>query len=296
MRARLEDLRWNEETSFLVRSFDLPRFDVPWHFHPELELTLILEGEGDRCIGDRLERFEGGDLVLLGPNLPHYWRSSMSQAAPEGRARAVVVHLREDSLGAGFLDLPEAREWKHLFAVASRGLAFGQEVAAVLAPQLVALASLEQAGGHRLISLLQILDVLVKALPKAQVMAGNLLPPSRDELATGRMRRVYDHLYEHLTEPVSLAQVALVAGMSEAAFSRYCHRVTGRTFTRLVNDLRVARACQALIETGETVSEVAFQAGFQSLSNFNRVFVELKKMTPSDYRQRHARRLGLPRA
>lgn len=287
MRARLEDVHWNQEESFLVRSYDLPRFEVPWHFHPEMELTHILEGEGDRCVGDHLGPFRAGDLVLLGSNLPHYWRSVDAGERPQ-RARAVVVHLKAASLGVGFLDLPECREWKRLFAAAKRGLCFDELTGGRVRPLLDDL--LAASGAARVLALLQVLQALSERHPAAVPLAGEHYLPDNDSQAADRMRRVYDHLYTHLEEPLSLPEIARVAGMSDAAFSRYCKKVTGRTLTDLINELRVARACKELIETPQSVSEIAFLTGFQSLSNFNRVFAEAKGMPPSAYRMRHSRK------
>lgn len=287
-RAQFEDVVWTEGESFLVRSFDLPSFNVPWHLHPEWELTLIQEGGGDRSVGDHLEGFQEGDLVLVGPHLPHYWRSSPALPgepdSTSSRARAVVVHLREDSLGSGFFDLPEARLWRRLLHQAARGLSFPGTVVADVRARIESLP-LSQ-GPVRLLTLLDILLTLAEALPQARILAapGFIVKPGH--LAVDRMGRVHEYLYTHLEDPLTLDQVAQVAGMSPAAFSRYCKLTTGRTLTRLVQELRIAVACRHLIDTSMSVSEIAFASGFQSLSNFNRVFLELKSMAPTTYRQR----------
>lgn len=286
MRARLEDVQWGPDESFLVRRYDLPRFEVPWHFHPEIELTCILEGEGDRCVGDHLGAFSAGDLVLLGPNLPHYWRS-VGAGGKNSRARALVLHMRPTSLGQGFWELPECREWKQLLDAASRGFRFDPASSARVQPLLESLDS--ATGTNRLMGLLEVLQALAEGAGKASGLAGVGYLPDNDSLAADRMRRVYDHLYAHLEEPLSLPEIAQVAGMSDAAFSRYCRKVTGRTLTTLINELRVARACKQLVETAHSVSEIAFLTGFQSLSNFNRVFAEAQGTTPSLYRSRHRR-------
>lgn len=284
MRARLEDVQWGPDESFLVTGHDLPRFEVPWHFHPEIELTCIVEGEGDRCVGDHLGAFSAGDLVLLGPNLPHYWRS-VQAGGKNRRARALVLHMRTTSLGPGFWELPECREWKQLLDSAPRGLCFDQATAARVQPLFESLESSK--GTKRLLGLLEILQILAEGAGTAGRLAGLGYLPDNDSLAADRMRRVYDHLYAHLEEPLSLPEIAQVAGMSDAAFSRYCKKVTGRTLTALINELRVARACKQLVETTLSVSEIAFLTGFQSLSNFNRVFAEAKGTAPSWYRSRH---------
>ena len=284
MRAQFEDVPWTEHESFLVRAYDLPRFSVPWHFHPEMELTLIQEGSGDRCVGDHLETFAAGDLVLLGPNLPHYWHSHSSEKG--SRARALVIHLREDSLGKKFFALPETVSWMRLLERSRLGLVFPAAVAEAVSRQMQRLLKLE--GTLRLLGFLEILQRLSEALPQARSLASEHYFPDCDHRTAERMRKVHQFLYAHLAEPIGLNEVARAAGMSSAAFSRYCRRVTGRTLTRLLAELRVTHACKLLTDTQQSVSEIAFASGFQSISNFNRVFHELKRENPMSYRRKRS--------
>ena len=287
MRAQFEDVRWTDNESFLVRAYDLPRFAVPWHFHPEIELALIVEGSGDRCVGDHLEPFEDGDLVLIGPNLPHYWHSNTTTDAPakgRGRARAIVIQLKEDSLGKRFFELPETEAWHRLLEHSRRGLAFDTHASAAVSREMQRLLKLT--GTQRLIGLLGILQRLADALPVTRSLASEHYLPDCDHRTGDRVRKVYQFLYAHLSEPIGLDDVARVAGMSPAAFCRYCRRVTGRTLTRLIAELRVTQACKLLTDTDQSVSEVAFASGFQSISNFNRVFHELRGENPMSFRRK----------
>lgn len=294
MRAQFEDVHWTGHESFLVRTFDLPRFTVPWHFHPEPELTLILEGSGDRCVGDHLESFRAGDLVLLAGNLPHYWHSHAHTHATSGktkqsreRARAIVVHLREESFGGSLLSLPEASSWRKLIERARRGLAFSGRTAAHASKELEHLPGKE--GSRQLLALLGILQTLCDGTVDTRPLAGEHYLPACDDHAADRVRRVYQFIYGHLADPIGLDDLARAAGMSSAAFCRYCKRVTGRTPTRLLSELRITQACKLLTDTSQSVSEIAFASGFQSISNFNRVFQQIKATSPQLFRRQHAR-------
>lgn len=269
----------------LVRTYDLPRFAVPWHFHPELELTLIQEGSGDRCVGDHMESFIAGDLVLLGPNLPHYWHSHPAATKKRQRARAVVVHWKEDSFGPGFFELQETRVWKKLLERSRRGLFYRDSKAREIAQAMEELASLK--GARLLLAMLNLINALAEALPGAEVLASEHYLPFHDQRTAGRVRKVYQFIYAHLDGPITLDEVAQVAGMSPAAFSRYFKKVTGRTLMGLINELRVTQACKQLTETSQSVTEIAFASGYQSISNFNRAFQEIKSMSPMAYRQLH---------
>lgn len=293
MRAQFEDVHWTGQESYLLRRFDLPQFEVPWHFHPEIELTLILEGSGDRCVGDHLESFEAGDLVLLGGNLPHYWHShapgkvAAQEERPKARASAIVLHLRVGMLPDMVLALPEAANWRALVDQARRGLAFSGIFAERASLELSRLHAFS--GSAQLLALLSILETLVEGLPQSRPLASEHYLPACDDHAAARIRRVYQYLYAHLAEPIGLDDLARVAGMSSAAFCRYCRRVTGRTPTRLLAELRITQACKLLTDTDQSVSEIGFAAGFQSISNFNRVFQQMKSTSPLSYRRAHAR-------
>lgn len=287
MRAQFEDVHWTDDQSMLVRTFDLPRFAVPWHFHPELELTLIQESSGDRCVGDHMGAFTAGDLVLLGPNLPHYWHSHPTSHKKRLRARAVVVHWKEDSFGPGFFELQETISWKKLLERSRRGLYYHGSAAQKLARAMEKLVALQ--GARRLLATLSLINDLAEALPEAQALASEHYLPQHDQRTAGRVRKVYQYIYAHLESPITLDEVARVAGMSSAAFSRYFKKVTGRTLMGLINELRVTQACKQLMETSSSVTEIAFASGYQSISNFNRAFQEIKHMSPMAYRQRHGR-------
>lgn len=286
MRAQFEDVHWTDNQSMLVRTFDLPRFAVPWHFHPELELTLIQEGSGDRCVGDHMGSFIAGDLVLLGPNLPHYWHSHPGATEKRQRARAVVVHWKEESFGPGFFELQDTSTWKKLLERSRRGLFYRGISAQKLAHTMEKLVALK--GARRLLATLTLINDLAEALPKAQPLASEHYLPLHDQRTAGRVRKVYQYIYAHLEGSITLNEVATVAGMSPAAFSRYFKKVTGRTLMGLINELRVTQACKQLTETANSVTEIAFASGYQSISNFNRAFQEIKCMSPMAYRRMHA--------
>ena len=100
MKASLVKITFDPDSLLHCEYFDLPYFDHSWHFHPELELTLILESEGTRYVGDHTANFSSGDLVLLGSDLPHLWQNDIGQMDIESkRSRAVVLQFSKDFVG-----------------------------------------------------------------------------------------------------------------------------------------------------------------------------------------------------
>ena len=281
LKALFEWVPLSEHCSFALREFDLPAFASPWHFHPEFELTLVLEGRGSRFVGDRIAPYEPGDLVLLGSNLPHYWRSDMPGRA--ARARSVVVQFREDCLGPGFFARPELAGPRRLLEAAARGVQFTDQKPA---------ASVLQ-GMPRRDGLGQVIDFLTVLKLLADSGGGRPLAspgyvPCLDARAGERINRACRRVLEQFAEPLRHQEIAKESGMSLPAFCREFKRVTGRTLTEFITDVRVGHARKLLIETGEGVAQIAYACGFESLSHFNRCFRGLTGASPREFRQNYS--------
>jgi AraC-like DNA-binding protein len=278
MRAVFEKIEAGVENSFAVQQIDQGTFDAPWHFHPECELTYIREGSGERFVGDSMEPFSGGDLVLLGSGLPHFWRSRRGVA--EGRSRAVVVHFTETFLGGETAGAREFSGMRKMLQQARQGWCFSDDgkLSHRIGNRLEKLVAV--AGLKRLLLLLEILSELVDASQSVRSLSSAGHIPLCDLKASPRINRAYEYVYAHLGEGITLDAVSRVAGMSPAAFSRYFKRLTGRNLTHFIGELRISQACKLLRETDLGIAEVAYEVGFGSLSNFNRLFKELKGVSP----------------
>jgi AraC-like DNA-binding protein/quercetin dioxygenase-like cupin family protein len=267
------------DASFIVREFKLPRFTSPWHIHPEYELTFIVAGRGLRFVGDNVTAFRPGDLVFVGANLPHYWRSAGR------RAHSLVVQFREDCLGKDFFQHPELHPIRQLLARARRGLQFTGQVRAAVADRMRHLHRFT--GPARVAEFIAILAVLAQTR-QARLLCSEGFQAAADFTGSDRVHRACRYVFDHLSGEIRLDDAARAAALSPAAFCRYFKRATGRRFFDFVNDLRIGHACAQLIETDNSVAEIAYAAGFTNLANFNRRFRERHALTPSDYRRRHA--------
>lgn len=281
MRAALETVQLDSSVSFACfRRID-SEFAFEWHFHPEYELVLITAGRGRRFVGDHIEDYREGDLVLMGPNLPHTWQSSVRRDPPVIH-KAACVQFHRDCLGAGFFDLPEMQRVNLLLKRVSRGLRFVGPTARRAARIVASLP--DRKGLDRVIGLLEAFDLLAVS-KSTRVLAGAGYTPS---LATGdsrRIDRVMRYVSEHFNQPVTQQEAARRAHMSPSSFSRFFKRVTGRTFIDYLNELRISEACRLLCETDLRVSEIAFRVGFSSLPYFNRRFRRVKGVTAREYRK-----------
>lgn len=276
--ATFEHVATGPEQSWHFSERHGTRFGFSWHFHPEFELTLITEGTGTRFVGDRIEAYEPGDLVLIGPQLPHTY---VSAPGPDHHG-AIVAQFRHDFLGEGFFDRPEFAKVEELLRRSWRGLAFFGN------PDTSALRELEQlAPSRRTLALLGVLCGLADHR-SVRPLASEHYVPARDEKSMSRIDAVFRLLQSSYSSQITLDDVAKVAHMSGAAVSRFFRRTTGTTITAYLNELRVSAACRQLADTERPVSTIAADSGYSNLSHFNRRFRTLTGMSPREYR-RHFR-------
>jgi AraC-like DNA-binding protein len=275
--ARFEKIPLLPEQSLSCREFKVTHFATPWHFHPEMELTLIVTGRGLRYVGDSIALFRDGDLVLLGSNLPHYW---WKDPADLRRSHTVVVQFRGDLLerGGGW---PEAAVVERLFRRAAQGLQFLGTPRRRMVEAIRGLPSLSP--WLRLLKLLSILNEPAGGRDtKALSSAGYV--PTLDRAGGRRMAAACGYVHERFTERIRQSEAATRAGLSPAAFSRFFHRHMGKTFASYVNEVRIGQVCRLLEDESMTIAEAAFTVGYNNLSNFNRRFRAITGCAPSEFR------------
>ena len=280
LKASLEYLQPNSDRSFLLRDFGAEAFDAPYHFHPEYELTFIVHGLGKRYVGNHMESFESGDLVLIGPNLPHCWKLE-GMAAADVNAGAIVIQFSHEALGEALLEKPELADVRNLLQQAHFGISFDEEVANRLKGSLLTLS--EKDGFFSLIAFLEILQRLATEktyhlLNQGQTIAMETLADQQ------RIGSVFAYLVENFREKVSLDKAASIANMTPSAFCKYFKKITRKTFMETVIDYRLNYATQQLIQTNKPVSEVSFDSGFADVSFFYRTFKKRMKLSPLNYR------------
>ncbi len=281
--------------SFTCRRFRTTHWPLNWHSHPELELTLIIRGEGLRYVGDSVAQFSTGDLVLLGPGVPHSWSS---KPQPRLTCESLVAQFPEDVLGAGWASSAESRPLASVIERAAQGLVITGSTAVAVRADLLALGA-STPGLLRLGLLLTILGRISSA-PAAEVASIARLPAARLHAARGPLRMasradpwaaLIQHLDAHADGPLSTTGLAARIGLSPTSFARAFRRRFRCTCTDYLGRIRLARVCRALVETDQTIASIAFSAGFSNLANFNRRFRAAYALTPRAYRQQQ--RTGL---
>ena len=283
MKPSIEAMTW-WDGSFSVHAYrrTARRFDWNWHYHPEIELTLITRGAGTRLVGDLREAYAPGDLVLLGPNLPHTWFSAESGRTDRSH-EAVVVQFLPSAFPTQLLALPEFRATSNLLAGAGRGIAFPKAVARKFRDRMRALTHTK--GTPLWIELAALLHEL--ASTGGRTLSNPISPLRRSFKMGSRLERIVRHIEARCDQALSLGAVARFAGMTPSSFARYFRKMTGRTFVEFRNDCRIRQTCKALIETDRGILQISLEAGFLNLANFNRQFRSTLGMTPREYRKLH---------
>jgi len=281
MKPITEQVRRDARRSFNVMDYASDTFDYPWHRHAEHELTWIGSGEGQRYVGDNVESFGPGEVVLLAGGLPHAW---LAPRGEPGWCRSVVVQFRDDAFGGGFFDLPELRGVRGLLHRAERGVWFGadalDEDAGVCMQRLACAPGAEQ--------LIELVSVLTRLASAADGAGGRLLssaPWAQGAHEGGWLDELLATIQERYREPLTLEGLAATVHRSPSAVGRGFSKVMGCTVVDYLHQLRVAEACRLLTHTRQPVTEVAHASGFNNLAHFGRVFKRQTGTTPRQYRR-----------
>jgi AraC-like DNA-binding protein len=252
-----------------------------WHHHPEFELTLTLNSRGQRFIGDHIGDYADGDLVLIGPNLPHTWVSR--ERIGEGPHVAQVMWFHPDWAAALGATLVELKPVTALLARARTGLSFSRKAAEAARPKIAALFA--KPPEERVLPLLDLLQTLAMDSGTATLASSATTIPAISADRT-RIDRVLDHIHLHYNEGLSIPALADIAALSPSGLHRLFVKHTQQTITSYVTRLRIGEACALLSGSARPIAHIADDVGYDSLANFNRQFKSIKAMTPRAYRQK----------
>ncbi|WP_296635673.1 AraC family transcriptional regulator [Polaribacter sp.] len=281
MKLHLLNRSTTNNSSFTTRVNEYPYFLKIWHYHPELELVIILKSEGTCFIGDGIEKFKKGDVVLIGENLPHIWVNDDAyfNTNSNENAKAISIHFKQDFLGDGFIKKPEMSDIFSLFEEAKQGLKF-LNVKDHLIQEIKEMLNLS--GFEKTIVFLLILNKLAKHSSIEKIASQgytNHFKSSKNDT----QNKVQSYIFKNFNQDISLVQAANIAHMNPSAFSRYFKHINRKTFTKYVSEIRIGYACKLLIENKFNISEICYESGFKNISNFNRQFKIIMKCTPSEY-------------
>ena len=289
MKLHLLDRSSLANTSITVSQNNYKNFLKVWHFHEELELVYIIKSTGTRFVGDSIEKFEAGEVVLIGKNVPHMWLNDEAYFEKNSSltAQAVSIHFKDNFVGKEFLSLPEMQPVGHLLKKAAQGIKF-QNITDTLKNELKNLYSLDPT-----IKITRIIEILSKLeqSPNYTLLSSNGFINTFHQTENKRLNIIYEYVYQNFHTPISSKDVAELANMNASAFSRFFKSTHRKPFTRFLNEIRIGFACKMLLENKESITSIAYACGFGNISNFNRQFKIIKNESPSSFLSQHRKHL-----
>ncbi len=287
MKPLLKIINKEQHDVFQMMRVCEPHFFPALHFHPECEIMLVLKGTGIRFVGDSMERFQPGDLVFYGRDVPHFYQNDRNfyQQVSDSAAQAIVIYFKEDFLGKELWDMPNIIQLKKLFANSKRGIKFIGSTKMALEKRVRQLDDHKDSVG-KLIDLLSVLQMMANSREYELLSSrGFVLPVDEDECK--RMNNVYQYIINRYIENPSLEEVAMIANMSASAFCRYFKQHSNKTYTQFLNEIKIGNACKLLMDNKLPISQICFEVGFNNFTHFNSQFRRIVGTTPSQYQRRH---------
>lgn len=279
MKVSSEKIIYPVQSSFKVLKYAVPQFNMPFHYHSEYELVYITHGSGQRYIGKSIHNFRPGDMVFMGPDLSHVWMNEKQKQISESETEAIVLQF-SDQLFQSLIETPEFSQIKQLLNRSQAGLKIEGKTRAAIAQSLEDL--LDSQGTEKFVGLIRLLDILAR--DENLVLLNPIDYKEGSYHKDHRINVVYHYVISRYQQRISVDEVAHLAHMEKSAFCRFFKTKTQKTFTRFVNETRVNHACGLLLENKLSVSQIAYEVGFNNLANFYRQFHKITGKTPGEFK------------
>ena len=274
---------------FTVFSRRKENFDFPLHYHEELELNMIVNAKGaQRVIGDHISEIEEVELVLVGSNLQHAW---FSHKCKSKEIREVTIQFHKDLFDEKMLKRNQLSFIRRMFDQSARGILFSRETTSALIDRVLNLN--QKHGFDGVLELFSILHDLSVSRNIQLLSDASFNNTKNFSYNSRRVEKTMEYMNANFDRSITLNEVAKLSNMTQSAFSRFFKTRTGINFIDSLNDIRLGHASRMLIETTETVSEIAYNCGFNNIANFNRLFRKKKNCTPKEFRESYNRSTGV---
>ncbi|MCX2475313.1 AraC family transcriptional regulator [Pedobacter sp. MC2016-05] len=283
MRPQVLNVAGDSFQSFGARIDTVPDINSRWHCHSALELIYFKKGNGTQYIGDNIKSFKDGDVVLVGKNLPHYWRfSPINCVDSNSQVEVYVIHFNEDFWGKDIISLPEFQEIKKLLELSKLGLQISGRNQRKITNLI---SSIVRAKGARKISLL--IDCLNEI--SANKNLKNIATPGflfdLPRIEKERLRTIYEYTTRNYKNNIDLKEISEVARLSPNSFCRFFKTTCKKTYSQFLSEVRVGQACKMLIEDRFSVKEICYESGFQNFTSFHRTFRKITGKSPLVYQR-----------
>jgi AraC-like DNA-binding protein len=268
-----EQLQISESNPIKARYYDYDRFTYPWHFHSQYEIIYVKKSCGRCFVGDCIERFSEGDVVLFGPSLPHYMRSDDAYHGdnPRLRVQGTIIQFEENFMQYSFDHYPQFHQIRVLLKEARRGVVFHTADASPVRDMVSAFPELK--GFGQITGLLDLLQALAVSVPR-RMLASPCYYEKFPTAGNKRIDKIISFINSNYTRSLKLDEIAEMANMNSSAFCRFFKDATEKTFLQYVADMRIGYACKLLTIGDMEVSQIAVECGFDSIPHFNRTLLQ----------------------
>jgi AraC-like DNA-binding protein len=283
MKPELLKVSAEPRCSFSVRQDRVPYINNRWHYHPEVELIYFKEGQGTQFIGDSINLFQSGDVILVGSNLPHYWNfddkyfnSRMEQP------NVFVTHFCENFWGDDFLNIPENLPLKNVLETAKRGIQVTcktkEYIGHILEEMMISV------GCRKILLLLEALISIANSNDYKTLSSIGFQPNIR-ETENDRINSIYQYSLANYKRKIQMEEIAAVACMSPNSFCRFFKSKTRKTYSNFLIEIRVGIACKLLIGNKLSIKQICYESGFNNFASFHKYFKIITNKTPLNYQR-----------
>jgi len=283
MKELLEEIKLNPHESFFIGVFQDHIDKSRWHYHQEYELSFITEGSGKRIIGDSTEEFNPGDLIFIGPRIPHVWfPDTTHKRQHSGRTlESVYLLFNQDILPGPLTSLPEFTNIRNAMRLSERGAQITGDTLNEVSRIMLQLPYMNTI--KRLMLFYEIMDLIGKSDSFSYLASADYV---KTKFATNnsRVNRIHEFLMKNYQDDIDLKEVAEIAHMAPASVCRFFKGVTGLTIFEYLNKIKIDFSCQLLLNTDLNILDISYDCGFNNLSHFNKQFRKFIGNTPTQFR------------
>lgn len=278
-----EQLPISKSLPLKARFYDYQHFTYPWHFHSEYEVIYVKESTGTRFVGNNIEKFRDGDILLLGSNLPHYMKSDETyfDEANTRRVRGTIIQFEKEFMYYSINHYPHFAKVRHLLDESQRGVYFPAGCSLILVDLLDKIPL--QQGLEQMISFLELLKEMAETEERQIIATADFA--SEEPYDASRIDKVISYLNKNYTRSIDLDEISSFAAMNPTSFCRFFKGKTGKSFKNYILDMRIAYACKLLLMDDVTISNISAECGFDTISHFNKTFKKNTGYSPSQYRK-----------
>ncbi len=280
MELIFEQIQVPHKHSFITRSMDLAPHSTKIHSHKNYELNLITSGSGKRLVGNNIAPFKEGDLVLMGPHLPHCW--DILDCAEDKSPSCIVIHFYENIISSDFFNIPELNCIENLLKESARGIAFSGQGVEEVSEKMALLSQLR--GLESYIVLLQVFKILLDIKDREFLSVTPYSESFKKDF--DRINVVYQYVLQNIKKGVRQEEAASLLHMASGSFCRYFRKKTNTTFMQYVKNVRINLAARMLAESDMRISQICYESGYNNIANFNHHFKSILGITPTEYRRR----------